>query len=200
LSQTKKVTMSISNTNNTRSKTVSQKLVNTTVYSVTVLALIATMFFPHTAEAKHLAEANKTDCKISSIRPKDSKWILKNKAVSEGVRYTTDVYQAYSSNDKNIIYSYLLKDSTSKEDNKVIANFTLTYKLVNNRWNVYFNGCGVTAKKNKDTLIVNIYNDQKMLKSIRLNGNKRSKAIGIVRKPNANHIRVMNDIDITESK
>jgi hypothetical protein len=192
--------MSNSNQTINRSKTVSQKLVNTAVLAATVVTIITAAFIPNSAQAKSIGNGKNNDCTVSSTRPSSNKWILKNKSVSEGVRFTTDVYQANSSNTKKVTYNYLLKDSLSDKDNNVIANFTLSYKLVNNQWNVYFNGCGPTAKKNKDTLLVNVYNDQKMLKSIRLNGNQRSKAIGIVRKPNANHIRVMNDIDITESK
>ncbi len=193
--------MSISNHIITRLKTVSQKLVITAAYTAMLLTLITSAFIPTNAEASMLANSKNNGCTVSSSRPDNSKWILKNKSVSEGVRYTTDVYQANSTNKSNVTYNYLLKDSTSKAQNKVIANFTLNYKLNNNnRWSVNIAGCGPVAKKNKNTLLVSVYNDQTMLRSVRLNGNQKSKAIGFVRKPNANHIRVMNDIDITEEK
>jgi hypothetical protein len=180
-----------------RSKSVSKILVNAAM----VLTILSVLFITTDAQALNKKgnkiNSNKPNCEVITTRPKNSKWILKDKAVTEGVRYTTDVYQINKSKNQ-VTYNYLLKDST--KDKQVIANFNLNFKKSDKRWLASFSGCGPSVNNKKNTLIVAIYDDSKLLKSQRLNGLTKLESIGSVRFPNANHVRVMNDIDLTEEK
>lgn len=190
---------SITTPKNYQANQVLKKIIFSSINTGLILTIALSVLIPNISNAKSNGNKYK-QCTISSVRPEDSKWILKNKIVSEGVRYTTDVYQSNDTNGKFVEFSYLLKDSTSKAENKVVANFNLTYRLKNDNWNATFSGCSPKANKNDDALMVSVYNDQTMLKSIKMGNKQKTKSIGIVRKPNANHIRVMNIQDITKTK
>jgi hypothetical protein len=180
-----------------RSKSVSKLLVNAAMVVTVLSALFITTDANALSNRGNKSYSRKPNCEVMTLRPNNSKWILKNKSVAEGVRYTTDVYQSNKTNNQ-VTYNYLLKDSTKA--NQVIANFTLKFKKGDKRWNASFEGCGPTVRNKKNSLIVAIYDDEKLLKSQRLNGASQLSQLGSVRYPNANHVRVFNDIDLTEEK
>jgi hypothetical protein len=180
-----------------RSKSVSKILVNAAMVVTILSALLITTDANALSNKAKKNQTLKPNCEVLTTRPNNSKWILKNKSVSEGVRYTTNVYQSNKTNNQ-VTFNYLLKDST--KDNQVIANFTLKFKKGDKRWNASFEGCGPTVRSKKKVLIVAVYDDEKLLKSKRLNGASKQSQLGSVRYPNANHVRVLNDIDLTEEK
>jgi hypothetical protein len=150
-------------------------------------------------------------CNITDVRPPNSKWIYKDKLVGVGVRYTTDIYQLNTKpSDTSKTYYYILHDKINRNaKTKVVGNFAIAYQkqklisktpVVNDKpWEVEFKGCGLDAKGDKSVPLVSIFDNEEMLKSMKLIGIQQVEKVGKVQKPTTN-IRVLNELDLTESK
>jgi hypothetical protein len=150
-------------------------------------------------------------CNITNVRPLNSKWIYKDKIVGVGVRYTSDIYELNTApNDTTKTYYYILHDKITRyAKTKVVGNFAIAYQkqklisktsIVNDKpWEVEFKGCGLDTKSDKSVPLVSIFDNEEMLKSMKLIGIQQVEKVGMVQKPTTN-IRVLNELDLTEAK
>jgi hypothetical protein len=148
-------------------------------------------------------------CSINNNRPPNSKWIYKNKIVGAGVRYTSDIFVLNNvSNNQTKIYYYILHDKiTQSSKPKVVGNFSIAYQKqipnilipIDKQWEVEFNGCGLETKDDQSIPMVSIFDNDQMLKSMKLTGFQLIEKVGMVQKPTT-YIRVLNQLDLTETK
>jgi hypothetical protein len=150
-------------------------------------------------------------CNITDVRPPNSKWIYKDKLVGVGVRYTTDIYELNAQpNNTTKTYYYILHDKiTSNAKTKVVGNFAIAYQkqklisktpvVIDKPWEVEFKGCGLDTKGDRSVPLVSIFDNEDMLKSMKLIGIQQVEKVGMVQKPTTN-IRVLNELDLTEGK